>query len=44
MPLAFVGLVAVIVVPMPPALIDILIAANLTLAVIILLTTIYGST
>jgi len=40
-PVAFIGLVAVIVVPMPPLLMDILITTNLALASIILLTTIY---
>ena len=40
-PIMFIGLLAVIVVPMPPMLIDLLIAANLALAAIILLTTIY---
>ncbi len=40
-PLVFVGLIAVIVVPMPPALMDVLIAANLALAAVILLTTLY---
>ena len=41
LPLAFVGLLAVIVVPMPPLVMDLLIAANIALAAIILLTTIY---
>ncbi len=40
-PLAFIGLLAVIVVPMSPVMMDILIAANLGLAALILLTTIY---
>ncbi len=40
-PLAFVAMVAVIVVPLPPALMDILLALNISLAALILLTTIY---
>ena len=40
-PLAFVGMIAVIVVPMSPIIMDLLIAANLALAAIILLTTLY---
>ncbi|MBL0922470.1 MAG: FHIPEP family type III secretion protein, partial [Phycisphaerales bacterium] len=40
-PLSFVAMVAVIVVPLPPALMDILLALNITLAALILLTTIY---
>lgn len=40
-PIAFIGLLMVIVVPMPPALMDILIAANIALAAVILLTTLY---
>ncbi len=40
-PVAFVSLLAVIVVPMPPVVMDILISANIALAAIILLTTIY---
>ena len=43
-PLAFIGLLAVIVVPMSPVVMDILIAANLGLAALILLTTIYVET
>ena len=40
-PVAFVSLLAVIVVPMSPLLMDVLIAANLALAAIVLLTTIF---
>ena len=40
-PLAFVSLIIVILVPLPPVLMDVLIAFNISLAVIILLTTIY---
>ena len=40
-PIAFVGLLAVIVVPMSPMMMDLLIAANLALAAVILLTTVY---
>ena len=40
-PLGFVSLLAVILVPMPPVLLDVLIAANIALSVIVLLTTIY---
>ncbi|MCC7192104.1 MAG: flagellar biosynthesis protein FlhA [Phycisphaeraceae bacterium] len=40
-PLAFIGLMAVIVVPLPPMIMDLLIAANIALAAIILLTTIF---
>ena len=43
-PLAFIGLLAVIVVPMSPVMMDMLIAANLGLAALILLTTIYVET
>ena len=43
-PLAFIGLLAVIVVPMTPLAMDILIAANLGLAALILMTTIYVQT
>ena len=41
MPVAAIGLLAVIVVPMSPIAMDILIAANIALATLILLTTIY---
>ncbi len=40
-PITFVGLIAVVVVPLPPGVMDILISANLALAAVILLTTIY---
>jgi flagellar biosynthesis protein FlhA len=43
-PLAFIGLLVVVVVPMPPVLMDVLIACNLALAAIVLLTTIYIET
>ena len=41
-PVGFMALLAVIVVPLPPMLMDILIAANICVAVIMLLTTIYA--
>jgi flagellar biosynthesis protein FlhA len=40
-PIGFVALLAVLLVPMPPALMDLLISINISLSVIILLTTIY---
>ncbi len=40
-PIAFVMLLVVILIPMPPAAMDLLISANISLAVIILLTTLY---
>jgi len=40
-PLGFVGLLIVLLVPLPPAILDILIAINISLGVIVLLTTIY---
>jgi flagellar biosynthesis protein FlhA len=40
-PMAFIGLLAVIVVPMSPVVMDVLITANLALASVILLTTVY---
>ncbi|MEM6458719.1 MAG: flagellar biosynthesis protein FlhA [Planctomycetota bacterium] len=40
-PVAVIGLVAVIVVPLPPFVMDLLIAANLALAALILMTTIF---
>jgi len=43
-PLGFVGLITVIVIPMNPVVMDILIAANIALAALILLTTIYVET
>ncbi|QEH35758.1 Flagellar biosynthesis protein FlhA [Aquisphaera giovannonii] len=39
MPIVIVGAVLVFVVPIPPALLDVLLSANLTLAVVVLLTT-----
>jgi len=42
-PLACLSMIAVLIVPLPPALMDLLICANLSLAAIILLTTIYMS-
>lgn len=40
-PIGFVNLLVVILVPLPPWLMDVLISANISLAVIVLLTTIY---
>ena len=40
-PVGIIASVLVIMVPMPPGLLDVLLAANITLAVIVLLTTIY---
>src|SRR6188508_2498753 len=40
-PIAFVSLVFVILVPLPPWLMDVLISFNISLSVVILLTTIY---
>jgi flagellar biosynthesis protein FlhA len=40
-PMAFIGLLGVVVVPLPPMLMDILITVNVTLAAVILLTTIF---
>tara|TARA_B100001059_G_scaffold235580_2_gene281726 strand:- start:1462 stop:3621 length:2160 start_codon:yes stop_codon:yes gene_type:complete len=40
-PLAILLLLAVLVVPLPPAILDVLIAANIALAAVILLTTVY---
>jgi len=40
-PLSFLAMLAVLVVPMPPAIMDLLISANISLAIVILLTTIY---
>ena len=40
-PIAFIALLAVVVVPLPPVMMDILLAANLAIAAIILLTTIF---
>ncbi len=44
LPLAFMASVLVIMVPLPPALMDVLLAGNITVAVIVLLTTIYVRT
>ncbi|QDU55331.1 flagellar biosynthesis protein FlhA [Aeoliella mucimassa] len=41
LPLAFISSVLVIMVPLPPALMDVLLAGNITVSVIVLLTTIY---
>ncbi len=40
-PVSFIALVGVLLIPLPPAMLDVLIALNFALAVIILLTTIY---
>jgi flagellar biosynthesis protein FlhA len=40
-PVAFVGLLAVLVVPLPPAMLDVLIALNIAVSIIVLLTTVY---
>ncbi len=40
-PIGFVSLLVVIIVPLPPMILDLLISANISLAVIVLLTTIY---
>jgi flagellar biosynthesis protein FlhA len=40
-PLSFLGLIIVLVVPLPPAVMDVLLSANISLAAVILLTTIY---
>jgi len=40
-PLSFVGMLGVLLVPLPPAVMDILISLNISLSLIILLTTIY---
>src|SRR6516225_3491088 len=44
LPVSLVASVLVILVPVPPAILDVLLAANITLSVIILLTTIYVRT
>ena len=44
LPLGLISSVLVILVPLPPALLDLLLAANITLSVIVLLTTIYVRT
>ena len=40
-PMAFIGLLGVILVPLPTAILDLLLVCNITLAVIVLVTTIY---
>ncbi|MFU8828132.1 MAG: FHIPEP family type III secretion protein, partial [Phycisphaerales bacterium] len=40
-PLAFVSLLGVLLVPMPPLMMDVMIAINLAVAIIMLLTTMY---
>jgi len=44
LPIVIIASVLVIMVPLPPALMDVLLAANITVAVIVLLTTIYVRT
>ena len=44
LPVAIIASVLVILVPLPPALMDVLLAGNITIAVIVLLTTIYVRT
>lgn len=44
LPLALVASVLVIIVPLPPMILDVLLAANITLSVVVLLTTIYVQT
>jgi flagellar biosynthesis protein FlhA len=44
LPVSLVASVLVIIVPVPPAVLDVLLAANITLSVIVLLTTIYVRT
>src|SRR5580765_7942854 len=44
LPVSIIASVLVIIMPMPPALLDVLLSCNITLAVIILLTTIYVRT
>src|SRR6185295_14467262 len=44
LPVAIIASVLVIMVPLPPALMDVLLSGNITLAVIVLLTTIYVRT
>ena len=41
LPVALIASVLVIIVPLPAAILDVLLAANITLSVIVLLTTIY---
>src|SRR5678815_4280256 len=40
-PVAFIGLLVVILVPLPPFILDVLLVTNITLSVIVLVTTIY---
>ncbi|MFM9958295.1 MAG: flagellar biosynthesis protein FlhA [Phycisphaerales bacterium] len=40
-PLAFIALTAVILVPLPPLILDVLLAANITLSIIVLMTVMY---
>lgn len=44
LPLGIIGCLGVILVPLPPALMDLLLAANITVGVIVLLTTVYVAT
>lgn len=44
LPLGIIGCLVVILVPLPPQLMDLLLAANITIGVIILLTTVYVAT
>ncbi len=44
LPLGIIGCLVVILVPLPPALMDLLLAANITVGVIVLLTTVYVAT
>jgi len=44
LPLGIIGCLVVILVPLPPMLMDMLLAANITVGVIVLLTTVYVST
>ncbi len=44
LPIALIASVLVILVPLPPALMDVLLSANITIAVIVLLTTVYVRT
>ncbi|MCH8046045.1 MAG: flagellar type III secretion system protein FlhA, partial [Planctomycetes bacterium] len=44
LPIGIIGSVLVIMVPLPPMILDLLLAANITIAVIVLLTTVYVKT
>ncbi|MGB1706639.1 MAG: FHIPEP family type III secretion protein, partial [Rubripirellula sp.] len=44
LPLGIIGCLVVILVPLPPLLMDMLLAANITVGVIVLLTTVYVAT